>query len=112
MSNVIAQKVGDYKPGYLYGTVKMHKPNHPRHSIISQIPTPFYELTKRIKQLIIPYLPCKYYIKSTHELIKIINTLKPNNGVAKPISTSTLQIFKVKCVRVMTVKDNEGNKAR
>ena len=37
--------IGDYKPGYLYGTVKIHKPNHPLRPIISQIPTPIYQLT-------------------------------------------------------------------
>ena len=42
-------KVGDYKPGYLFGTVKIHKPNPPLHPIILQMPTPVYEFTKTIK---------------------------------------------------------------
>ena len=73
--------IGDYKPGYLYGTVKIHKPNHPLRPIISQIPTPIYQLTKTIKQLILPYLPSKCNIKSTHELIQVLHTIKPNNGI-------------------------------
>ena len=27
--------IGDYKPGYLYRTVQIHKPNHPQFPIIS-----------------------------------------------------------------------------
>ena len=73
--------IGDYKPSYLYGTVKIHKPNHPLRPIISQIPTPMYELTKTKKQLISPNLPSKYNIKSIHELIQVVHTFKPNNGI-------------------------------
>ena len=40
--------ISDYKPHYLYGIVKIHKPNHPLGLIISQIPTPIYEFTKTI----------------------------------------------------------------
>ena len=57
----------------------MHKPKLPLRRIISQIPTPIYELTKTIKRFNTPYLPSKYNIKSTHELIQILHTLKPNN---------------------------------
>ena len=53
----------------------------PLRPIISQIPTPIYELTKTINQLISPYLPNKYNIKSTHELIQVLHTIKPNNGI-------------------------------
>ena len=45
-STKLSKKIGDYKPGYLYGAVKTHKPNRPLRPIISQIPTPIYELTK------------------------------------------------------------------
>ena len=64
-STKLPKIIGDYKPSYIYGTVKMHKPNHPLHPVISQIPTLIYELTKT--KLISPYLPSKYNIKSTHE---------------------------------------------
>ena len=56
-STKLPKIISDYKPGYLYGTVKIHKPNHPLCPIISQMLTPIYELTKTIKQLITPYLP-------------------------------------------------------
>ena len=34
ISQVLLKIIGDYKPGYLYGTVKIHKPNHPLRPII------------------------------------------------------------------------------
>ena len=37
-----AKLVGEYKPGYMYGTVKSHKQNNPLRPIISQILTPTY----------------------------------------------------------------------
>ena len=80
MSNLKAQLpkiIGDYKPGYLHGTVKIQTLYHPLHPITSQIPTPIYELTKTIKQLISLYLPSKYNIKSKHGLIQVLHTMKP-----------------------------------
>ena len=79
-STKLPKIIGDYKLDYLYRIVKIHKPNHPLHPIILQTPTQIYEHTKIIKQLITPYLPSKCDIKSTHELIQILCTLKPNNG--------------------------------
>ena len=74
--------IDDYKPGYLYRIVKIHESNNPLCPIISKIPTPIYELTKTIKQLITPYLPSKYN--------KIIHTLKPNNGVLASLDVENL----------------------
>ena len=31
----VSKIIGDYKPGYIYGTVKMHKPGYPLRLIIS-----------------------------------------------------------------------------
>ena len=75
---------------YLYGTVKIHKPYYPLRSIISQIPTPIYELTKTIKQLLSPYLPSKYNIKSTHELIQVLHTIKSNNDILASLDVEIL----------------------
>ena len=74
----------------LYRTVKIHKTIHPQHRIISQIPTPIYELTKMIKQLITPYLLSKYNIKSTHELIQTLHTLKLNSGILASLDVENL----------------------
>ena len=79
-------------PVILYGTVKIHKPNHPLHPIISQIPTQNNELTKIIKQLITSYLRRKYDMKSIPVLIQILHTLKPNNGILASLYVENLFI--------------------
>ena len=38
--------IGDYKPGNIHGTVKIHKPGYPLRPIISQVTTPTYQLSK------------------------------------------------------------------
>ena len=40
----------------------------------------FYLSAEKTK-LISPYLPSKYDIKSTHELIQVLHTIKLNNGI-------------------------------
>ena len=80
--------IGEYKPGSFFGTIKIQKPNYTLHTI----PTPNYELTKTIKQLITPYIPSKYSQKSTHELFQILHTLKPNNGISVSLDVENLFI--------------------
>ena len=58
--------------------------------IISQIPKPIYDITKTTKQYISPYLPSKYNIKSTHELIQVLLTIKPNNGILSSLDIENL----------------------
>ena len=70
--------IGDCKITYLSGTIKIHKPQRP---IIAQVPAPIYEPTKTINPLIIPFLPSKYSIKSTQELIQILHTHQPKKGI-------------------------------
>ena len=48
---------GDFEPGYIYGNVKTHKPGNPLRPIISQIPTPTYQLAKQLNRLLTPYIP-------------------------------------------------------
>ena len=86
----LPQIISNYKSGYLYKTVKIHKPNHPQHSITSQIFTPIYALGKIIKQLITPYLPSEYNRKWTLELIHILHTLKPSNGILASLDVENL----------------------
>ena len=50
---------GHYTPGYIYGNVKTHKPNKPLRPIISQIPTPTYNLAKQLNAIISPYIAAK-----------------------------------------------------
>ena len=51
---------------------------------------PMYELTKTIKQLISPYLPIKYNIKSTHQLIQVLHRIKPKNGILASLDVENL----------------------
>ena len=41
-------------------------------------------------KLISPYLPSKYNIKSTHELIQVLHTIKPNNGILASLDVENL----------------------
>ena len=45
-NKILQPIIGEFSPGYIYGTVKIHKPDNPTRSIISQIPTPVYTLSK------------------------------------------------------------------
>ena len=69
--------VGEYNPGYIYGNPKIHKniKDPPLRPIISQIGTVTYEIGRRLKDIITPYMPQKYMIQSTHEFINITKTL-------------------------------------
>jgi len=73
---------GEYKPGYIYGNVKIHKPNNPLRPIISQIPTATYTISKIINELITPYVPNNFNLKSSKEFLDIINTTTPSNLMA------------------------------
>ena len=54
--------IGVYKPGYIYGTIKTHKNKNPLRSIISQCPTPTYQLAKDINNIISPNINRKYML--------------------------------------------------
>ena len=71
--------IGDFKPGYIYGNVKIHKNNNPLRPIISQIPTATYQLSKTLNSLITPYMPNRYCLKSTNDFIDLLNS-KPNSN--------------------------------
>ena len=64
--------IGEFKPGYIYGKIKTHKPGNPLRPIICQIPTPTYETAKTLHTLLAPYLPSKYQINSTDQFLDII----------------------------------------
>ena len=70
----ISKIVGDYQPGYMYGNVKIHKPQNPLRPIISQVTTPTYSLAKSLNKILAPYIPSKYMLKSTSDLIDILQT--------------------------------------
>lgn len=76
---ILKKPIGDYEPGYLYGNVKTHKPGNNLRPIISQVTTPTYETAKRLDNIIKPYIPATYMLKSRDEFISIIQTTKPDN---------------------------------
>ena len=66
--------IRDHQPGYLYGNVKTHKVNCPLCPIISQIPTPTYNLAKSLNNIISPYIPSQYTVKSSAEFIYLLHS--------------------------------------
>ena len=74
--------VGEYTPGYAYGTIKTHKTNNPLRPIISQVCTPTYKLAKKLNQLLKPYVPSGFSINSTDEFLDILRIKKPQGELA------------------------------
>ena len=68
----------DYKPGYIDGKIKTHNQGNPIRSIISQFPLSVLYMSKILNNLIVPYIPNEYRIKSTHELIQVLNSEPAN----------------------------------
>ena len=79
-SHKFPRLVGEYSPGYAYGTVKTHKPNNPLRPIISQIPTATYETAKTLNKILTPYIPGKYSIASATDFLEILKTSPPEEG--------------------------------
>ena len=52
----LSKIIGDFRPGYIYGNIKVHKEGNPMRPIISQIPTPTYSLGKVLNQIISPII--------------------------------------------------------
>ena len=82
--------VGEFSPGYIYGTVKTHKNNNPLRPIISQIPTPTYQLAKKINEIILPYLPAKYNLKSTGDFFDLIHSSNNYTGIIASLDVESL----------------------
>ena len=74
--------VGEYAPGYAYGSVKTHKPNNPLRPIISQVSTPTYKLAKKLNDILQPYVPTGHSIKSIEEFVDILRTNRPSGMLA------------------------------
>ena len=81
--------IGDYEPGYFYGNVKAHKQGNPLRPIISQIPTPTYKLAKQLNDVIAPYIPRTYSLRSTDEFIDTLKIKNPN-GILASLDVSSL----------------------
>ena len=85
----LAKIVGDYKPGYIYGNVKTHKANNPLRPIISQIPTPTYNLAKSLNKIISPYIPKEYMLTSSNDFIDLLHS-SPRNGIVASLDVESL----------------------
>lgn len=81
--------IGDYAPGYIYGNVKTHKANNPLRPIISQIPTPTYNLAKSLNKIISPYIPDQYSIRSTDDFIDILHS-SDSSGIVASLDVESL----------------------
>ncbi|XP_076031091.1 uncharacterized protein LOC143019338 [Oratosquilla oratoria] len=73
---------GEYKPGYCYGNVKIHKPGKKIRPIIAQIPKPTYHLSKRLCALLTPYVPATYSLTSACDFIDILKHNNANGFIA------------------------------
>ena len=58
--------VGKCSPGYIYGSIKTHKPNNSIRPIIFQIPTPIYNTAKQLNAILTLYLPNTYIVSNLH----------------------------------------------
>ena len=70
--------VGHYTPGYIYCNPKIHKSitDPPMRSIISQIGTVTYNISKTLNSIISKFLPTKYMVRSTAEFMELSRTVK------------------------------------
>ena len=80
---------GEFSPGYFYGNIKTHKDGYPIRPIISQIPTPSYQLAKKLNSLIAPYVPTVHSLKSPDEFIEILK-VKERRGLLASLDAKSL----------------------
>ena len=81
--------IGDFRPGYVYGNIKTHKENNPLRPIISQIPTPTYNLAKQVNHIISPYIPSQYSLKSSNDFIDLLQEHE-NEGIIASLDVESL----------------------
>ena len=81
-TNYFSQVIGDYGPGYCYGTVKTHKQGNPLRPIISQVTTPTYLVAKKLNSILTPYVPTGRSVKSATEFIDLLHTAPPCKDIS------------------------------
>ena len=81
--------IGDFSPGYIYGNVKIHKEGNPLRPIISQVPTPTYNLAKSLNQIITPFLPNENLLKSTNDFLDLLQD-EPSTGIIASLDVESL----------------------
>ncbi|XP_068229086.1 uncharacterized protein [Palaemon carinicauda] len=73
---------GHYGPGYLYGNVKTHKQGNLLQPIISQCPTPTYQLAKKLNTILTPYVPDQHCVASSAEFLERIKDVRGEGVIA------------------------------
>ncbi|XP_050725482.1 uncharacterized protein LOC127003111 [Eriocheir sinensis] len=73
---------GEFSMGYCYGNVKTHKPGNKLRPIISQIPTPTYNLAKQLCTLLTPYVPSTHNLQASSDFLDILKTSNTRGRVA------------------------------
>ena len=76
------QVIGDYGPGYSYGTVKTHKTGNPLRPIISQMTSPTYKVAKLLNQILVPYIPTGYAVAFPTDFIDLLKATNTNEDIA------------------------------
>ncbi|XP_076058592.1 uncharacterized protein LOC143035610 [Oratosquilla oratoria] len=76
-----------FQPGYFYGYVKNHKEGNPLGPIIFQIHTPSYHVAKRLHDIISPYIPKTYSLRSTEESVDILRVDKTDGILTQNLFT-------------------------
>ena len=66
--------IGDFQPGYFFGNIKTHKVGNPLRPIISQIPTPTYNLAKTLNKIISPFIPNQYTVTSSNDFLDLLQS--------------------------------------
>ena len=88
-SRKLPKIIGDFTPGYLYGNVKTHKTGNPLRPIISQIPSPTYKLAKILNNIITPYVPNQFSLRSSDEFLDLLHS-HPNQGIIASLDVESL----------------------
>ncbi|XP_050704115.1 uncharacterized protein LOC126989586 [Eriocheir sinensis] len=73
---------GEFSMGYCYGNVKTHKPGNKLRPIISQIPTPTYNLAKQLCTLLTPYVLSTHNLQASSDFLDILKTSNTRGRVA------------------------------
>ncbi|XP_068227971.1 uncharacterized protein [Palaemon carinicauda] len=67
---------GDYGPSYLYGNVRTHKQGNRLRPIISQCPTPTYQLAKKLNTILTLYVPDCHCMASSAKFLERIKNVR------------------------------------
>ena len=86
----VKQIIGDFSPGYIYGNVKTHKDGCPLRPIISQCPTPTFELAKFLVGTLSAYCPSTHTVKSSFEFVNLIKGHRDVQGIMASLDVSNL----------------------